>query len=130
MDKFESENKIINYNNKIKKFNDEINSIIEKYKYNKKELENEKADVEHLHKCIEDLRMKELLLNQEEKQNLSNYKEKMEKESEINNLLEEKKIFFEEKQKLETQIQNMQKQEINLKKTIDKKNIYIKSYEK
>ena len=40
VDKFESENKIINYNNKIKKFNDEINSIIEKYKYNKKELDN------------------------------------------------------------------------------------------
>ena len=130
IEKFEIENKISAYNNKIKKYTDEINSINEKYKYNQKELENGKADIEHLQKCIEDLRAKEQILNEEEKQNMNNYKEKIEKESEINNLLEEKKIFFDEKQKLEAQIQSLQKQEINLKKTIEKKNIYIKSYEK
>ena len=130
IEKFETENKILSYNNKIKKYTDEINTINEKYKYNQKELENGKADVEHLQKMIEDLRAKELILNEEEKQNMNNYKEKIEKESEINNLLEEKKIFFDEKQKLEAQIQSLQKQEINLKKTIEKKNIYIKSYEK
>jgi len=130
IEKFETENKILSYNNKIKKYTDEINTINEKFKYNQKELENGKADVEHLQKMIEDLRAKELILNEEEKQNMNNYKEKIEKESEINNLLEEKKIFFDEKQKLESQIQSLQKQEINLKKTIEKKNIYIKSYEK
>ena len=130
IEKFEIENKILSYNNKIKKYTDEINTINEKFKYNQKELENGKADVEHLQKMIEDLRAKELILNEEEKQNMNNYKEKIEKESEINNLLEEKKIFFDEKQKLEAQIQSLQKQEINLKKTIEKKNIYIKSYEK
>ena len=130
IEKFETENKILSYNNKIKKYTDEINTINEKYKYNQKELENGKADVEHLQKMIEDLRAKELILNEEEKQNMNIYKEKIEKESEINNLLEEKKIFFDEKQKLEAQIQSLQKQEINLKKTIEKKNIYIKSYEK
>ena len=46
IDKFETENKIISYNNKIKKFSEEINSINEKCKYNKKELENGKADVD------------------------------------------------------------------------------------
>ena len=55
---------------------------------------------------------------------------KIEKENEINNLLEEKKVFFEEKQKLETQNQDLQKQENNLKKILEKKNLYIKSYEK
>ena len=39
--------------------------------------------------------MKESQLNQEEKENINNYKEKIEKENEINNLLEEKKVFFE-----------------------------------
>lgn len=130
IEKFETENKISAYNNKIKKYTDEINSINEKYKYNQKELENCNADVEYLQKCIEDLRAKEQILNEEEKQNMNNYKEKIEKESEINNLLEERKIFFDEKQKLEAQIQSLQKQEMNLKKTIEKKNIYIKSYEK
>ena len=130
IEKFETENKISTYNNKIKKYTDEINSINEKYKYNQKELENCNADVEYLQKCIEDLRAKEQILNEEEKQNMNNYKEKIEKESEINNLLEERKIFFDEKQKLEAQIQSLQKQEMNLKKTIEKKNIYIKSYEK
>ena len=130
IEKFETENKISAYNNKIKKYTDEINSINEKYKYNQKELENCNADVEYLQKCIEDLRAKEQILNEEEKQNMNNYKEKIEKESEINNLLEERKIFFDEKQRLEAQIQSLQKQEMNLKKTIEKKNIYIKSYEK
>jgi len=130
IEKFETENKISAYNNKIKKYSDEINSINEKYKYNQKELENCNADVEYLQKCIEDLRAKEQILNEEEKQNMNNYKEKIEKESEINNLLEERKIFFDEKQRLEAQIQSLQKQEMNLKKTIEKKNIYIKSYEK
>ena len=130
IEKFETENKISAYNNKIKKYTDEINSINEKYKYNQKELENCNADVEYLQKCIEDLRAKEQILNEEEKQNMNNYKEKIEKESEINNLLEERKIFFDEKQKLEAKIQSLQKQEMNLKKTIEKKNIYIKSYEK
>ena len=130
IEKFETENKISAYNNKIKKYTDEINSINEKYKYNQKELENCNADVEYLQKCIEDLRAKEQILNEEEKQNMNNYKEKIEKESEINNLLEERKIFFVEKQKLEAQIQSLQKQEMNLKKAIEKKNIYIKSYEK
>ena len=130
IEKFETENKISAYNNKIKKYTDEINSINEKYKYNQKELENCNADVEYLQKCIEDLRAKEQILNEEEKQNMNNYKEKIEKESEINNLLEERKIFFDEKQKLEAQIQSLQKQEMNLKKAIEKKNIYIKSYEK
>ena len=40
IEKFETDNKIFYYTTKIKKFNDEINSINEKNKYNKKELEN------------------------------------------------------------------------------------------
>ena len=130
IEKFETENKIMSFNKKIKKFTDEINSINEKYKYNSKELDNCKADVEHLLKVIEDLKMKEMVLNEEEKQNLNAYKEKVDKENEINNLLEEKKIFFDEKQKLETQFQSLQKQENNLKKTLEKKKIYIISFEK
>ena len=77
IEKFETENKISAYNNKIKKYTDEINSINEKYKYNQKELENCNADVEYLQKCIEDLRAKEQILNEEEKQNMNNYKEKI-----------------------------------------------------
>ena len=130
IEKFELDKKINAYNNKIKKFCDEINTITDKNKYNKKELENAKEDVQYLQKCIDDLKAKEMILNDEEKQNYYDYQEKIEKENEINNLLEEKKIFFEEKQKLDAQNLDLQKQEKNLAKTIEKKNLYIKSYEK
>ena len=63
------------------------------------------------------------------KKNINNKKSKK-KENKINNLLEEKKIFFDEKQKLDAQNLDLQKQEKNLAKTIEKKNLYIKSYEK
>jgi len=130
IEKFELDKKINAYNSKIKKFYDEINTITDKNKYNKKELENAKEDVQYLQKCIDDLKAKEMILNDEEKQNYHDYQEKIEKENEINNLLEEKKIFFEEKQKLDAQNLDLQKQEKNLAKTIEKKNLYIKSYEK
>ena len=79
LDKFETENKINSYNSKIKKYTEEINSINEKYKYNQKELENNQSEIAYLEECKEKLKLKEIILNKDEKQNINNYKEKIEK---------------------------------------------------
>lgn len=125
-EKYETEMQITSYLTKIKKITDEINTTSEKLKNNKNELQYNLKDIENLKKCKEELKQKEIKLNEEEKQNKNNFKEKQEKENKIDALLKEKKIYFEEQHKIQAQMKDLQKQEDNLKKSIDKKNLSIK----
>ena len=124
--KHEGDNLINIYLIKIKKFIDEINSMNDKIKMNKNDLEIIKKDIESLLKCKEELKQKKIKLNENEKQNKDNYKEKQKKENEIDNLLKEKKKFFEEQEKIELQIRDLKKKENKFKKFIEKSNLTIK----
>ena len=55
-------------------------------------------------------------LYENEKKNKNYLIEKQKKLTEINNLLQEKQKYFEEKQKIDFQIRDLQKQEDNMKK--------------
>ena len=127
---YETELQINSYSTKLKKLTDEINSVTSKLKINKKELEYNIKDIAHLKKCKEELKEKEIKLNEDEKQNKNNLKEKKEKENKIDSLLKENQKYFEEKEKTEMQIKEIQKQEDLIKKTIDKKNLNIKKLNK
>lgn len=124
--RYDKDNQINLYLIKIKKINDEINTTSEKIKSNKNELSNYLIDIENLSKLIEELKQKEILLNEDEKQNQNNLKEKIEKENKLDNLIKEKQNYFQEKQKIEAQIKDLEKKEDISKKVIDRKNLTIK----
>ena len=123
---YEDESQIDSYLTKIKKLNDEINSYNDKLKIHKNDLDILKRDIDSLLKYKEELKQKEVKLYENEKQNKNYLIEKQKKLTEINNLLQEKQKYFEEKQKIDFQIRDLQKQEDNMKKVLDKKNITIK----
>ena len=127
---YDTESQIVFYSSKIKTFTEEINAKVEKLRNNKAEIEHAVKDVENLKKCKEELKQKEQKLNEGQKQNEKNYKEKQEKENQIDILLKEKKEYFEERLKIEAQIKDFQKQEDNAKQAISKKNLTIKGLEK
>ena len=127
---YEIENQINIYTTKIKRITEENNSINDKLKINKNDLEILKKDIESLLRYKEELKEKEIKLNEDEKQNKSNLKEKQKKENEIDNLLKDKQKYFDEQEKIRIHIKDLQKQEDNIKKTIDKKNNTIKGIKK
>ena len=127
---YDTELQINSYSTKLKKLNEEINSVNSKLLINKKELEYNIKDIANLKKCKEDLKEKEIKLNDDEKQNKNNLKEKKEKEDKIDSLLKENQKYFEEKEKTDMQIKEIQKQEDLIKKIIDKKNLNIKKLNK
>ena len=92
--KYETETQIATYIVKLKKINDELNATSEKLKTNKSELENNLKDIQNLTKLKEDLKEKEIKLNEEEIQSKNDFKEKIEKEAKLDNLLKEKSSFF------------------------------------
>ena len=105
-EKYDHDNQIDFYLNKIKKFTDEINTTSEKLKINKNELKNNLIDIENLSKLIEELKENEKKLNEDEKQNQNTFKEKQEKENKLDNLLKERQNYFEEREKIQSQIKN------------------------
>ena len=127
---YEIENQINSYITKLEKITHESNSVNDKLKINKNDLENLKKEIESLLRYKEELKEKEIKLNEDEKQNKNNLKEKQKKENEINNLLKEKQKYFDEQEKINMQIKDLQKQEDNIKKTLDKKNNSIKGIKK
>ena len=124
--KNEGDNLINIYLIKIKKFVDEINSLNDKIKMNKNDLEIIKKDIDSLLKCKEELKQKKIKLYENEKQNKDNFKKKQKKENEIDNLLKEKKKFFEEQEKIELQIKDLKKKENKFKKFVERSNLTIK----
>ena len=127
---YDTELQINSYSSKLKKLTDEINSITSKLLINKKELEYNLKDIANLKKCKEELKEKEIKLNEDEKQNKNSIKEKKEKENKIDLQLKENQKYFEEKEKTDMQIKELQKQEDMIKKTADKKNLNIKKLNK
>ena len=127
---YDTELQINSYLTKLKKITDEINSINSKLLISKKELEYNLKDIANLKKCKEELKEKEIKLNEDEKQTKNNFKEKREKENKLDTLLKENQKYFEEKEKIHVQIKELQKQEDLIKKIIDKKNLNIKKLNK
>ena len=119
-EKFETDSIIQFYLSKIRNFTDEINIIGEKLKINQNELNNTLQEINNLTKFREELKQKEVKLTEDEKQKEFNIKEKKEFEIKIDNLLKEKKNYFNERTKLDAQVLELKKQEDALKKLVDK----------
>jgi len=124
-EKYETDSLINFYLTNILKFTDEINTIGEKLRINKNELENTEQEIINLINYREELKENEIKLSEDEKQKEFNIREKREFEKSIDNLLKEKKKYFDERQKLDSQIQELKKQEDALKKNVDKNNRMI-----
>ena len=90
-EKYETDSQINFYITKILKFTDEINTIGERLRINKKELENTEQEIVNLTNFKEELKQNEIKLSEDEKQKEFNIKEKKEFEKSIDNLLKEKK---------------------------------------
>jgi hypothetical protein len=129
-EKFETDSIIQFYLSKMKKYTDEINIIGEKLKINQNELDNTLKEIDILTKFREELKQKEVKLAEDEKQKEFNIKEKKEFEIKIDNLLKEKKNYFEERTKLDAQVSELKKQEDALKKLVDKNKRMINGLKK
>jgi len=108
-EKYETDSQINFYITKILKYTDEINTIGERLRINKNELENTEKEIINLTNFREELKQNEIKLTEDEKQKEFNIKEKREFEKSIDNLLKEKKKYFDERQKLDSQVQELKK---------------------
>ena len=124
-EKFDTDNKIQFYSLRINRFIDEIYSLSEKLKINKKELQNTEKDIDALIRLKEELKQKELILYEEEKNKKNNIKTKKEREDLIEQMLKERKEFFEEREKTDAQILELKNKEDIQKKNVEKNNRII-----